>query len=60
MAKANRELIILECTEARKEGKTPSRYHSTRNKKAQTGRLEKKKFNPFMRRHTLHREIKSS
>lgn len=53
-----REFIILECTEARQEGKHPSRYCSTRNKKLQQGRIEKKKFNPALRRYTLHREIK--
>ncbi len=53
-----RDVIILECTEARKEGKPPSRYMSTRNKKAQQERVEKKKYNPFLRRHTLHKEIK--
>jgi large subunit ribosomal protein L33 len=53
-----RELIILECTEARKEGKPVSRYLSTRNKKLQTEKVEKKKYNPNLRRHTLHREIK--
>jgi len=53
-----RESIILECTEARKEGKPPSRYVSSRNKKLQTEAVEKKKYNRFLRRHTLHREIK--
>ncbi|HPA21566.1 MAG TPA: 50S ribosomal protein L33 [Verrucomicrobiae bacterium] len=53
-----REIIILECTEARKEGKPPSRYMSTRNKKTSTERVEKKKYNPFLRRHTVHKEIK--
>ena len=53
-----REYIILECTEARKEGKRPSRYMSTKNKKGQQGRLEKKKYNQYLRRHTLHREIR--
>jgi large subunit ribosomal protein L33 len=53
-----REIVTLECTEARKEGKPPSRYQSTRNKKLQTEKLEQKKFNPFLRRHTVHREIK--
>ena len=28
-----RETIILECTEAKKEGKAPSRYLGSRNKK---------------------------
>ena len=53
-----REIITLECTEARKEGKPPSRYMSTRNKKLQTERVEKKKYNPHLRRHTVRREIK--
>src|ERR1051326_6593008 len=47
-----------ECTEARKEGKSPSRYTTTRNKKLKTEKLEIKKYNPALRRHTLHREIK--
>ena len=37
-----RETIIIECTEARKEGKPPSRYLSSRNKKLQTEPVEKK------------------
>jgi large subunit ribosomal protein L33 len=53
-----REIITIECTEARKEGKPPSRYMSTRNKKTTTEKLQLKKFNPHLRRHTLHREIK--
>ena len=53
-----REIVTLECTEARKEGKSPSRYTTTRNKKLQTEKVEKMKFNSALRRHTLHREIK--
>ena len=53
-----REIIILECTEARKEKKNPSRYLSTRNKKLQKEKVEKLKYNPSLRRHTLHKEIK--
>ena len=53
-----RETVTLECTEARKEGKPPSRYMASRNKKLQPEKLEMKKFNPFLRRHTVHREIK--
>jgi len=53
-----RELVTLECTEARKEGKPPSRYITTRNKKTQIEKLELMKHNWFLRRHTLHREIK--
>jgi large subunit ribosomal protein L33 len=53
-----RENIILECTEAAKEGKPASRYKATKNKKLQQGRLELKKYNPHLKRRTLHREIK--
>jgi large subunit ribosomal protein L33 len=52
------ELVTLECTEARKEGKPVSRYLTTRNKKTVTERIEKKKYNPHLKRHTLHKEIK--
>jgi large subunit ribosomal protein L33 len=52
------EYIILECTEARKEGKRPSRYMSQRDKKKTQVRIEKMKYNPYLRRHTLHKEIK--
>jgi len=53
-----REIVTIECTEARKEGKSPSRYMTTRNKKLQTEKVQLKKYNPFLRRHTVHREIK--
>ena len=54
------EIITLECTEARALGKPVSRYLSKRNKKSPRtqGRLEKKKYNPHLRKHTLHRETK--
>jgi len=52
------ELVTLECTEAKKLGKQVSRYITTRNKKTVTERIEKKKYNPHLRRHTLHKEIK--
>lgn len=53
-----RDQVILECTEAVKEGKPASRYFSTKNKKLQQERLERKKYNPHLRRHTIHREKK--
>jgi len=53
-----RELICLECSEARKEGKPPSRYFSTRNKRTKQEKVEKTKYNKFLRRHTLHKEVK--
>jgi large subunit ribosomal protein L33 len=54
------EIVILECTEARGLGKPVSRYMTTRNKKSPRtpNRLEKKKYNPALQRHTLHRETK--
>src|SRR5580700_10127143 len=54
------EVVTLECTEAKKEGKPVSRYLTTRNKKTVTERIEKMKYNPNLRRHTLHKEIKVS
>lgn len=56
--KEARVIITLECTEAKAEGATPSRYTTTKNKRNTTGRLELKKYNPYLKRHTLHREIK--
>jgi len=53
-----REVITLECTEAKAEGKPASRYLSSRNKKTVTERVEKKKYNKYLKRHTLHKEIK--
>ena len=50
----------MQCTEAKEEGVQPSRYVTTRNKKSlrTPGRLEKVKFNPHLRRRTLHREMR--
>jgi large subunit ribosomal protein L33 len=39
-------IITLECTEARKEGKSPSRYTSKKNFQTHPERLEKMKYNP--------------
>ena len=52
------EVVTLECTEAKAEGKPVSRYLTKRNKKTVTERIEKKKYNPWLKRHTLHKEIK--
>lgn len=54
-----REHVIIECSEARNEGASPSRYMTDRNKKIQKEKVEKMKYNPSLRRHTLHKEIKS-
>lgn len=58
MAKGPRVIVTLECTEARKENASPSRYTTTKNKKTTPERLEKMKYNNNLRRHTLHKEIK--
>lgn len=62
MAKKSKEAriqVILECTE-HKNSTLPgtSRYITTKNKKNHPERLELKKFNPIMRKMTVHREIK--
>jgi len=56
--KEQRIMITLECTEAKKEGKPASRYTTKKNKQNTPERIEIKKYNPFLRRHTLHKEIK--
>ena len=56
--KDNRIIVTLECTEARKEGKPASRYSTTKNRTNTSERLELKKYNPFLRRHTIHKEVK--
>ena len=35
-----------------------SRYVTIKNRKNTTERLELKKYNPILRKHTIHREIK--
>ena len=58
-AKGNRVQVILECTEQRESGVAGiSRYITTKNKKNTTQRLELKKYNPYLKRVTVHREIK--
>lgn len=56
--KSARILITLECTEARKLGLPPSRYYTSKNKVNTPERLELMKYNKYLRRHTLHKEIK--
>lgn len=56
--KGKRVVVTLECTEARALNKSPSRYMTTKNKSKQPGRIEQKKYNPALRKHTLHREVK--
>ena len=54
-----RQVITLECTEQRESGVPGmSRYTTQKNKKNSPSRLELKKYNPYLKRHTIHREIK--
>jgi large subunit ribosomal protein L33 len=58
-SKGNRIQVILECTEQRAAGIAgASRYMTYKNRKTTTERLELKKYNPFMKKVTLHKEIK--
>ena len=54
-----RQVITLECTEQKDSGVPGmSRYTTQKNKKNTTGRVELLRYNKYLRRHTLHREIK--
>ena len=56
---AGRQVITLECTEQKGSGVPGmSRYTTMKNKKNTPARLELKTYNPFLRRHTVHKEIK--
>lgn len=57
--KGNRVQVILECTEHKQSGVAgTSRYITTKNRKNTPERLEIKKYNPILKRTTLHKEIK--
>jgi len=57
--KGNRVQVILECTEHKNSGLAgTSRYITTKNKKNTPERIELKKFNPRMKKVTVHKEIK--
>jgi large subunit ribosomal protein L33 len=58
-AKGNRIQVILECTEHKESGMPgTSRYITKKNKKNTQDRMELKKFNPILKRVTVHKEIK--
>jgi large subunit ribosomal protein L33 len=58
-SKGNRQQIILECTEHKETGMAgTSRYITQKNRKNTPERLELKKFNPILKKVTVHREIK--
>ena len=57
--KGNRIQVILECTEHKASGMPgTSRYITTKNKKNTPDRLELKKFNPILKKMTIHKQIK--
>ena len=62
MAKKTKEArvhVILECTEHKASGMPgTSRYITTKNRKNTPDRLELKKYNPILKKYTVHKEIK--
>ena len=57
--KGNRIQVIMECTEHKATGNQgTSRYITTKNRKNTPERLEIKKYNPILRKQTIHKEIK--
>ncbi|MEO5673985.1 MAG: 50S ribosomal protein L33 [Chitinophagales bacterium] len=57
--KDSRIQVILECTEQKASGMPGiSRYITTKNKKNTPARIELKKYNPILKKMTLHKEIK--
>ncbi|HBW86533.1 MAG: 50S ribosomal protein L33 [Crocinitomicaceae bacterium] len=58
-SKGNRIQVILECTEHKTTGVAgTSRYITTKNRKNTPDRMEIKKYNPILKRYTVHKEIK--
>lgn len=60
MAKKKGDVVvaILECSESKAEGLAPSRYYLRKNKKKHPEKLEFRKYNPRLKRYTLHKEVK--
>jgi len=58
-SKGNRIQVILECTEMKDSGLAgTSRYVTQKNRKNTPERIELKKFNPILKKYTIHKEIK--
>jgi len=58
-SKGNRIQVILECTEHKASGmRGTSRYVTQKNRRNTPDRLEIKKFNPVLKKYTVHKEIK--
>ena len=53
-SKGVRIQVILDCTEA----PGTSRYVTTKNRRNVPNRMELRKYNPTLRKHTVHKEIK--
>lgn len=57
--KGVRVQVIMECTEHKNSGQPgTSRYVTEKNRRNTPDRLELKKYNPILRKHTVHKEIK--
>ncbi len=57
--KEARQQVILECTEQKASGVSGmSRYITTKNRKNTPDRLELKKYNPYLKKMTIHKEVK--
>ncbi|MBD3372844.1 MAG: 50S ribosomal protein L33 [Candidatus Coatesbacteria bacterium] len=50
---SNRDIIALRCEECKRKN-----YTLTKNKRNNQGKLQLRKYCPFDRRHTLHKEAK--
>ncbi len=58
-SKGNRIQVILECTEHKASGQPgTSRYITEKNRKNTPDRIEMRKYNPTLRKVTVHKEIK--
>ena len=53
MAAINRTKVAFECTECKRRN-----YNSMKNKKNDPERLQLKKYCPFCKKHTVHKESK--
>mmetsp|Transcript_6714 Transcript_6714/g.12266 ORF Transcript_6714/g.12266 Transcript_6714/m.12266 type:complete len:90 (+) Transcript_6714:116-385(+) len=57
--KQTRVVVTLECTEQKGSGVPGmSRYNTTKNRRNNPDRMELMKYNRYLKKHTLHREIK--
>ena len=53
--KKDNVLVTLECTEAKAAGVPPSRYYTFKNKKKHPDKLEMRKYNKNLKKHTVHK-----